>query len=76
MNLTRIRRSTWLDSMVRYYVQYKPHIRYGDQDLINIYFYYHTGEHNACLHDNYVCYKCHLILIVSYIYYRHIKSFV
>ncbi|XP_076113671.1 glucoside xylosyltransferase 2-like [Mytilus galloprovincialis] len=44
MNLTRIRRSTWLDSMVRYYVQYKPHIRYGDQDLINIYFYYYTDE--------------------------------
>ncbi|XP_052065868.1 glucoside xylosyltransferase 2-like isoform X1 [Mytilus californianus] len=44
MNLTRIRKSTWIDSMVKYYIQYKPIIRYGDQDLLNIYFYHHIDE--------------------------------
>ncbi|XP_067655590.1 glucoside xylosyltransferase 1-like [Haliotis asinina] len=39
MNLTRLRESVWLPSMIEYYKEYKLKITFGDQDLINIYFH-------------------------------------
>ncbi|XP_052067056.1 glucoside xylosyltransferase 2-like isoform X2 [Mytilus californianus] len=44
MNLTRIRKSTWLDSMMKYYKEYKLKITWGDQDLINIYFHFNPDK--------------------------------
>ncbi|XP_022315436.2 glucoside xylosyltransferase 2-like [Crassostrea virginica] len=44
MNLTRLRNSTWLPSIVQYYKEYKLKITWGDQDLINIYFHFHPDE--------------------------------
>ncbi|XP_061180590.1 glucoside xylosyltransferase 2-like [Saccostrea echinata] len=44
MNLTRLRNSTWLPSIVNYYKEYKLKITWGDQDLINIYFHFHPDE--------------------------------
>lgn len=43
MNLSRIREFDWLDTMDRYLVTYKYNITYGDQDLLNIFFYYYPG---------------------------------
>ncbi|XP_021373710.1 glucoside xylosyltransferase 2-like isoform X2 [Mizuhopecten yessoensis] len=43
MNLTRIRQSQWLRSLKEYYKEYKLKITWGDQDLINIYFYYYPA---------------------------------
>ncbi|XP_046380185.2 glucoside xylosyltransferase 1-like [Haliotis rufescens] len=40
MNLTRLRESVWLPSLIEYYKEYKLKIAWGDQDLINIYFHY------------------------------------
>ncbi|XP_041366590.1 glucoside xylosyltransferase 2-like isoform X2 [Gigantopelta aegis] len=44
MNLTRLRASTWLPSLIAYFKEYALKITWGDQDLINIYFYYHPDE--------------------------------
>ncbi|XP_048729454.2 glucoside xylosyltransferase 2-like [Ostrea edulis] len=44
MNLTRLRNSTWLPSVMKYYREYKLKITWGDQDLINIYFHFHPDE--------------------------------
>jgi len=44
MNLTRLRKSQWLDSVMEYYKEYKLRITWGDQDLINIYFHFHPGK--------------------------------
>ncbi|XP_076444062.1 glucoside xylosyltransferase 1-like [Babylonia areolata] len=44
MNLTRLRQSTWLPSMLKFYKEYRLKITWGDQDLINIYFHYHPDE--------------------------------
>ncbi|KAJ8299065.1 hypothetical protein KUTeg_023125 [Tegillarca granosa] len=44
MNLTRLRSSEWLQSMLAYYKEYRYKITWGDQDLINIYFHYHPDE--------------------------------
>lgn len=40
MNLTRLRQSKWLPSLLEYYKEYRLKITWGDQDLINIYFHY------------------------------------
>lgn len=44
MNLTRIRASTWLTSIIKYHKKYKSKMTYGDQDLMNIYFHFHPGK--------------------------------
>ncbi|WAR02834.1 GXLT2-like protein [Mya arenaria] len=44
MNLTRLRASTWLQSVQNYYKEYRLKITWGDQDLINIYFHYHPDQ--------------------------------
>jgi hypothetical protein len=44
MNLTRLRKSHWLESLMEYYKEYKLRITWGDQDLINIYFHFHPGK--------------------------------
>ena len=45
MNLTRLRKSQWLDSLMEYYKEYRLRITWGDQDLINIYFHFHPGKY-------------------------------
>ena len=54
MNLTRLRNSTWLPSIVQYYTEYKLKITWGDQDLINIYFHFHPGEKSHCTSRNFM----------------------
>ncbi|KAL8584856.1 hypothetical protein ACOMHN_037561 [Nucella lapillus] len=44
MNLTRLRQSTWLPSMVKFFNEYRLKIPWGDQDLINVYFHFHPEE--------------------------------
>lgn len=44
MNLTRIRASTWLTSIIKYHKEYKLKMTYGDQDLMNIYFHFHPSK--------------------------------
>lgn len=44
MNLTRIRASTWLTSIIKYHKESKLKMTYGDQDLMNIYFHFHPNE--------------------------------
>ncbi|KAL3841328.1 hypothetical protein ACJMK2_019490 [Sinanodonta woodiana] len=44
MNLTRLRSSAWLQSMMNYYKEYKLKITWGDQDLINIYFHFYPDQ--------------------------------
>lgn len=44
MNLTRLRKSNWQSAILEYYKIYKMYIVFGDQDLINIYFHFHSDE--------------------------------
>ncbi|KAK6973796.1 glucoside xylosyltransferase 1 [Biomphalaria glabrata] len=44
MNLTRMRKTSWLSDMQTFYNKYKMMIPWGDQDLINIYFAAHPDE--------------------------------
>ncbi|GAB1601331.1 glucoside xylosyltransferase 1-like isoform X1 [Argonauta hians] len=44
MNLTRIRHTNWQPSIIEYYKKYRYKIVYGDQDLVNIYFHFNSGE--------------------------------
>ncbi|KAK7098518.1 glucoside xylosyltransferase 1-like [Littorina saxatilis] len=44
MNLTRLRTSTWLPSILKYFREYRLKITWGDQDLINIYFHDYPDE--------------------------------
>ncbi|KAL5006967.1 hypothetical protein ScPMuIL_015773 [Solemya velum] len=44
MNLTRLRTSDWMESMLKFYKDFKLKITWGDQDLINIYFYYNPDQ--------------------------------
>lgn len=44
MNLTRLRASSWLQSMNNYYKEYRLKITWGDQDLINVYFHYYPEQ--------------------------------
>lgn len=46
MNLTRLRKSNWQSAILEYYKIYKMYIVFGDQDLINIYFHFHSGNTN------------------------------
>ena len=43
MNLTHMRIVGWVNKMMNYYDRYKDKLIWGDQDLINIFFYYHPG---------------------------------
>lgn len=43
MNLTRMREFKWVEYILPLYKEYKLKITWGDQDLINILFYYHPG---------------------------------
>lgn len=43
MNLTRMRSFKWEEYILPLYKEYKLKITFGDQDLINILFYYHPG---------------------------------
>ncbi len=43
MNLTRMRKFKWEEYILPLYKEFKLKITWGDQDLINILFYYHPG---------------------------------
>lgn len=63
MNLTRMRKFKWEEYILPLYKEFKLKITWGDQDLINILFYYHPGKFfplhfsiinlfgNVCLHS-------------------------
>ncbi|XP_055902747.1 glucoside xylosyltransferase 2 isoform X2 [Eupeodes corollae] len=44
MNLTRMRLFDWENEILKLYKEYKSQITWGDQDLINILFYYHPDK--------------------------------
>jgi UDP-xylose:glucoside alpha-1,3-xylosyltransferase len=44
MNLTRMRAFGWIDYVLPIYHEYKLKITWGDQDIINILFHFHSGE--------------------------------
>lgn len=44
MNLTKMRDFKWTDYVVPIYKKYKLNITWGDQDIINIIFHYHSGK--------------------------------
>lgn len=44
MNLTRMREFKWLDYVIPIHKQYRLQITWGDQDIINIIFYYHPEK--------------------------------
>ncbi|XP_033125689.1 glucoside xylosyltransferase 2-like [Anneissia japonica] len=44
MNLTRMRSFGWTEKIVPLYHEYKQKIPWGDQDLLNILFYYHPDR--------------------------------
>lgn len=44
MNLTRLRQTRWLPEIMEYYKEYRLKITWGDQDLINVYFYFHPDQ--------------------------------
>lgn len=44
MNLTRLREFEWEEQIIPIYKEYKMKITWGDQDLINILFYYHPDK--------------------------------
>lgn len=44
MNLTRMRKFKWEEYILPLYKEFKLKITWGDQDLINILFYYHPGN--------------------------------
>lgn len=43
MNLTRMRINKWVSRIVPIYNEYKLRITWGDQDIINVFFYYNPG---------------------------------
>lgn len=47
MNLTRMREFKWVEYILPLYKEYKLKITWGDQDLINILFFYHPGKYFA-----------------------------
>lgn len=62
MNLTKMRMFNWEDRILPIHRQYKSQITWGDQDLINILFYYHPGS-------NYE-YIQHYNLVIIIIFFR------
>ena len=44
MNLTRMRAFKWEEYILPLHKEYKLKITWGDQDLINILFFYHPGK--------------------------------
>lgn len=44
MNLMRIRVFIWFMFIIKYYKEYKLKMIYGDQDFMNIYFYFYFGK--------------------------------
>lgn len=44
MNLTRMRKVNWGDIVLKMYRTYKSGILLGDQDILNIVFYFHPGN--------------------------------
>lgn len=44
MNLTRMREFKWESHVLPIYKEYKLKITWGDQDIINILFYYNPGK--------------------------------
>lgn len=46
MNLTRMRQFKWEEFILELHKEYRLKITWGDQDLINILFYYHPGKQN------------------------------
>lgn len=47
MNLTKMREVDWEKKVVAIFEQYQSSLLYPDQDIINIYFYYHPDEIHA-----------------------------
>ena len=43
LNLPMMRTANWTRHMIQYYEKYRRRIKLGDQDLINIFFYYYPG---------------------------------
>lgn len=52
MNLTRMREFKWTEYVVPIYKTYKLKITWGDQDIINIIFYYHPGNCHLALNSS------------------------
>lgn len=46
MNLTRMRAFNWESYLPSIMKEYKLHIVWGDQDVINIIFHFHPGIYN------------------------------
>lgn len=46
MNLTRMRQFKWEEHVLPIHKEYKLRITWGDQDIINILFYYHPGNYD------------------------------
>lgn len=44
MNLTRLREFEWEEKIIPIYKEYKLKLTWGDQDLINILFFYHPDK--------------------------------
>ena len=44
MNLTRLRNQKWVKKIMDYYEEFRREVKYGDQDLINIFFHHHPGK--------------------------------
>lgn len=58
MNLTRMRQFNWEAQVLPIHKEYKLRITWGDQDIINILFYYYPGKAIHC-----IIFKDKLILI-------------
>ena len=43
MNLTRIRATSFINMIEYYSIHYGSELQFGDQDLLNIYFHFHSG---------------------------------
>lgn len=43
MNLTRMREFEWEAKILPIYEEYKLNLVWGDQDIINILFFFHSG---------------------------------
>ncbi|XP_022235761.1 glucoside xylosyltransferase 2-like isoform X1 [Limulus polyphemus] len=44
MNLTKLRSSLWSGRIVKIYQFFKGHIKFGDQDIVSIYFHYYPDD--------------------------------
>ncbi|XP_067653238.1 glucoside xylosyltransferase 2-like [Haliotis asinina] len=59
MDLVRLREHQWLEKIINYFKEYLPKLLLGDQDLINIYFYFEPEKVYVCSCEwNYRSHHC------------------